>query len=125
MNTLPQPVDLSQSIANLSAAVNPQSFKATEPFPSLDEPKAVVPTLDLPKDAEAEPQAQVEVECDLDDAECPTKKCKGKKGKKGKKCPDGKAADVPRKAIKSLIKAELEKVVPGLFDQMMQEPSTS
>ena len=117
LNTESQPFDLSQSIANLSAAVNPQSFKSSEPFPSIEEPQAVVPSLDLPKD---EPQAQVEVECDLEDPECTTKKCLGKKkGKKGKKC-GGLAADVPRKAIKSLIKAELEKVVPGLFDQMMQ-----
>jgi hypothetical protein len=123
MNTESQPFDLSQSIANLSAAVNPQSFKASEPFPSIDEPQAVVPSLELPKE-EAQPQAQVEVECDLEDPECTTKKCKGKKGKKGKKC-GGQAADVPRKAIKSLIKAELEKVVPGLFDQMMQEPEES
>lgn len=48
----------------------------------------------------------------------------GKKGKKGKgkkgKCGGG-AANMPRKAIKNLIRQELENAVPGIFDKLMAQ----
>lgn len=48
----------------------------------------------------------------------------GKKGKKGKgkkgKCGGG-AGNMPRKAIKNLIRQELENAVPGIFDKLMSQ----
>jgi len=47
------------------------------------------------------------------------KKGKGKKGKKGKH--GGPGANMPRRAIKNLIRNELETAVPGLFDKLIKE----
>lgn len=71
----------------------------------------LVPTLNLETD-------KVVIQAEIEDVEESHKK--GKKAKKGKKC-QGNAAINPKKAIKNLIQQELEKVVPGIFDKLMQE----
>jgi hypothetical protein len=72
-----------------------------------------VPKLDFVVSQEA-PEIVADIADDFDRPH----KGKGKKGKKGK-CGGG-AANMPRKAIKNLIQQELEKTVPGIFDELME-----
>jgi hypothetical protein len=58
--------------------------------------------------------ACLEESSDEDSAPTKGKKCKGK-GKKGKK------GKMPRRAIKNLIRQELEAAVPGIFDKLVKE----
>lgn len=71
------------------------------------------------KDESAKPVIEADIGDD-NDSPCrfPGKKGKGKKGKG--KCGGG-AANMPRKAIKNLIRQELENAVPGIFDKLMKE----
>lgn len=71
----------------------------------------IVPILNLETE-------KISIKADVEEIEEPCKKAK--KAKKNKKCAAN-AADMPRKAIKNLIQQELEKVVPGIFDKLMQE----
>lgn len=92
------------------------------------------PKVESPKFVE-QPKVEVPViEAEIEDAESPEDEDehhhphphgkKGKKGKKGKgkkgKCGGG-AANMPRKAIKNLIRAELESAVPGIYDKLIKE----
>jgi hypothetical protein len=71
----------------------------------------IVPTLNLETD-------KVVIQAEIEDVEESHKK--EKKARKGKKC-KANAVICPKKAIKNLIKQELEKAVPGIFDKLMQE----
>jgi hypothetical protein len=66
----------------------------------------------------------METEADLEAAgeeHSPRHGKKGNKGKKGKKGKCGGGANMPRNAIKNLIRQELETAVPGIFDKLMNE----
>jgi len=113
------------------------------PEQKLQEPVKVEPVKveqspvvqEQPVVAEEQPVVVPQIEADMDDGvDSPDddwhhpphhfgkgKKGKGKKGKGKKgKCPGG-GANMPRKAIKNLIRAELETAVPGIYDKLIKE----
>lgn len=108
-----------------------------EKKPVVEEKKPVEPTVVEEPKVEAQPVVEpVEIQANLEEADDSSDEHphhqfhgKGKKGKKGKgkkgkgKCGGG--ANMPRRAVKNLIRNELETVVPGLFDKLLQEQETN
>lgn len=111
-----------------------------QPQVVIEEPKQPEPVVieepvvvEKPEPIVEEKPVAAEIQANLDDADSQDelehhphrhgKKGKGKKGKhgKGKK---GKHGDMPRKAIKNLIRDELESAVPGLFDKLIKDTET-
>lgn len=95
----------------------PEVVKVVEPVAEPINQKVAVEPVEEEKEEQIDThvlEACLEESSDEDSAPTKGKKCKGK-GKKGKK------GKMPRRAIKNLIRQELEAAVPGIFDKLVKE----